>query len=140
MRGNVIDMTFGFLLGIAFGKVVTSLVNDIVLPPVGQLLGGVNFTDLFLVLDKSKGDFTSLAKVRDAGIPVIAYGQCISSVLDFAIIATCILLMIKLVNTARRQHTAASTAPPATIKTCPYCCSAIALRATRCPYCTSLVK
>ena len=139
LRGNVLDMAFGLMLGVAFGKIVTSLVNDVLLPPVGQLLGGVNFTDLFLVLDRSRGEFASLAKVREAGIPVIAYGQGISAVLDFVIIAMCALVMIKWVNTARRQH-GAVTLPPATIKSCPYCCSAIPMRATRCPYCTSLVK
>ena len=139
LRGNVLDIAFGLLLGVAFGKIVTSLVNDVLLPPIGQLLGGVNFTDLFLVLDKSKGEFTSLAKVHEAGVPVIAYGQCISSVLDFVIVAICALLMIKLVNAARRQHSATASLP-ITIKTCPYCCSAIPMRATRCPYCTSLVK
>ena len=123
LRGNVLDMAFGLMLGVAFGKIV----------------GGVNFTDLFLVLDRSRGEFASLAKVREAGIPVIAYGQGISAVLDFVIIAMCALVMIKWVNTARRQH-GAVTLPPATIKSCPYCCSAIPMRATRCPYCTSLVK
>ena len=139
VRGTFLDVAFGLVLGLAFGRIVTSFVNDVLLPPVGQLLGGVNFADLFLVLDKSKGEFTALANARAAGVPVIAYGQCISAVIDFALIGICVLLAIKALNTARRRSAVAGTTT-ATIKTCAFCCSAIPLRATRCPYCTSLVK
>lgn len=139
LRGNVADMATGIILGVAFSKIVTSVIEDIFLPPVGQLLGGGNFADLFLALDKSKGEFTTLASARDAGVPVLAYGQCLGTVLEFVVLAGCVFVMIKLINTFRRQHTPA-TLPPATIKTCPYCCSAIPLRATRCPCCTSAVK
>ena len=102
-------------------------------------MGGVNFADLFLLLDKSKGDFPSLAKAREAGVPVIAYGQFINTVLDFLIVAFCVFIAIKVMNTLKRRQAPAPTPAPTT-KNCPYCCSAIAIRATRCPHCTSEVK
>jgi len=139
LRGSVADMAAGIILGTAFGKIVTTLVADILLPPIGQVLGGVNFADLFLVLDKSKGEFTTLAGAREAGAPILAYGQCISTVLEFLVLVVCVFSMVKLLNTFRRQHTPTAS-PPATIKSCPYCCSAIPMRATRCPFCTSVVK
>ena len=139
LRASVADMAAGIILGAAFGKVVNSLVDDILLPPVGQLLGGVNFVDLFLTLDKSKGEFTTLASAREAGIPLLAYGQCLSTILQFFILAFCVFGLVKFLNRFRRQHTPVA-APPATIKSCPFCCSAIPLRATRCPNCTSAVK
>jgi large conductance mechanosensitive channel len=139
LRGNVLDMAIGVILGIAFGKIINSLVNDILMPPIGQLLGGVNFSDLFFVLDHSKGEVASLAKAREAGIPVIAYGQFINTILDFLIVAGCIFLVVKVMNTLQRRQ-APVTPPAPTTKNCPFCCSAIPLRATRCPHCTSEVK
>lgn|GEM_PF-1663883 len=137
--GNIYEIAAGILLGVAAGKVVTSFVNDILLPPVGQLLGGVNFTDLFLILDKSKGDFATLAKAREAGLPVIAYGQSIAAICECLIVVTAVLTAIKLVRTLR-HHQQPPAVSPITIKTCSHCCSAIPRRATRCPYCTSSVK
>ena len=137
--GTVGDIAAGILLGIAAGKVVNSFINDVLLPPVGQLLGGVNFTDLFLILDKSKGDFASLAKAREAGLPVIAYGQTIATVCEFLVAVAMVLTAVKLVSTLRRRQEPPAMSPT-TIKTCSHCCSAIPLRATRCPYCTSSVK
>jgi large conductance mechanosensitive channel len=139
LRGNVMDMAVGVIIGAAFGKIVSSLVSDILMPPIGQLMGGVNFNDLFFVLDKSKGDFHSLVKAREAGASVIAYGQFINTILDFLIVAFCIFIVIKVMNTLKRRQAPASI-PPATTKNCPYCCSAIPIRATRCPHCTSEVK
>ena len=139
LRGNVADLATGIVLGVAFSKIVTSLIEDIFLPPVGQLLGGGNFADLFLTLDKSKGEFPTLAGARAAGVPVLAYGQCLGTMLEFVVLAGCVFVLIKFLNPFRRQH-APATLPPATIKSCPYCCSAIPLRATRCPCCTSAVK
>jgi len=136
---SLFDVAAGILLGVAAGKVVTSFVNDILLPPVGQLLGGVNFTDLFLILDKSKGDFATLAKAREAGLPVIAYGQSIAAVCECLIVVTAVLTAIKLVRTLR-HHPQPPAVSPITIKTCSHCCSAIPRRATRCPYCTSSVN
>ncbi|MCG3147621.1 MAG: Large-conductance mechanosensitive channel [Verrucomicrobiae bacterium] len=139
LRGNVLDMAIGVILGIAFGKIVNCLVNDVLMPPIGQLMGGVNFTDLFFALDNSKGEFATLAKAREAGVPVIAYGLFINTVLDFLIVAFCVFLVIKVMNTLKRRQSPAP-APAPTTKNCPYCCSAIAIRATRCPQCTSEVK
>ena len=136
---NILDIAGGILLGLAAGKMVSSFVNDILLPPIGQLVGGVNFVDLFWVLDKSKGEVASLAKAREAGLSVVAYGQSIGTVLDFLVVAACVLIAIKWFNSVRRQNLS-PTASPATIKTCAYCCSAIPMRATRCPFCTSVVK
>ena len=136
---NILDIAGGILLGLAAGKMVSSFVSDILLPPVGQLVGGVNFVDLFWVLDKSKGEVASLAKAREAGLPVVAYGQYIGNVLDFLVVAACVLIAIKWFNSVRRQNLSPA-ASPATIKTCAYCCSAIPMRATRCPFCTSVVK
>lgn len=139
MRGHVVDLAIGIILGTAFGKIVSSLVADILMPPIGKLLGGVNFADLFLVLDQSKGPVTSLAQARTAGIPVIAYGQFINTVLDFLIVAVSIFVLIKVMNSLKRKQ-APAPVPPPTTKNCPYCCSAIPIRATRCPCCTSEVK
>ena len=134
-----LEIAAGILLGLTASKAVTAFVNDILLPPVGQLLGGVNFPDLFLLLDKSKGECASLARARDAGLPVLAYGEFIGTALDLLIVAACVLVALQWVRAVRRQPLASAT-PPATIKTCLYCCSAIPIRATRCPFCTSLVK
>ncbi|MEI6085089.1 MAG: large conductance mechanosensitive channel protein MscL [Verrucomicrobiota bacterium] len=139
MRGNVVDMAIGIILGAAFGKIISCLVNDVLMPPIGQLMGGVNFNDLFIQLDKSKGEFASLAKARDAGAPVIAYGQFINTILDFIIVAACVFVLIKLLNAMKRKQ-APAPAPALTTKNCQFCCTAIPLRATRCPACTSTVK
>jgi large conductance mechanosensitive channel len=88
MKGNVVDMAVGIIIGGAFGKIVSSLVNDVIMPPVGRLMGGVNFSDLFISLDSSKGSFDTLAKAKEAGIAVIAYGQFINVVIDFIIAQT----------------------------------------------------
>jgi large conductance mechanosensitive channel len=139
VRGNVLDMAIGVILGAAFGKIVTSVVNDILMPPVGKLMGGVNFADLFLVLDGAKGEFNTLAAARAAGVPVVAYGACINTVIDFLIVALCVFFVIKIMNTLKRRQAPPPT-PPATPQTRPTCCSAIPLRATRCAHCTSEVK
>jgi large conductance mechanosensitive channel len=139
MRGNVVDLAIGIILGTAFGKIVSSLVADVIMPPIGKLMGGVNFADLFFVLDTSKGPVPSLAQARAAGIPVIAYGQFINTILDFLIVALCIFVLVKMINSLKRRQVPAP-APAPTTKNCPYCCSAIAIRATRCPHCTSEIK
>jgi len=137
MRGNVVDMAVGIIIGGAFGKIVSSMVNDVLMPPIGKLMGNVNFADLFLVI--GKGDYPSLKAAKDAGAPVIAYGTFINVILDFIIVAFCIFLLIKAMNALKKKPAAASSAPPAS-KECPFCLSAIAIQATRCPHCTSDVK
>lgn len=111
MRGNVVDLAVGVIIGAAFGKIVTSMVNDILMPPIGKAMGGVNFSDLFINLDPAKGAFSSLKAARDAGAAVIAYGSFINNVLDFIIVAFCIFLVVKGMNSLKRKP--APTPPPA---------------------------
>lgn len=112
MRGNVVDMAVGIIIGAAFGKIVTSLVNDVVMPPIGLLLGSVDFTNLFLNLDLDT-DYATLAAAEEAGAPIIKYGMFINTVLDFVIVAFAIFLVIKALNKLKRQQAAQPPAPPA---------------------------
>ncbi|MCS7197460.1 MAG: large conductance mechanosensitive channel protein MscL [Candidatus Bipolaricaulota bacterium] len=135
MRGNVLDMAIGIIIGAAFGKIVSSLVTDILMPPIGLLLGRVDFSNLFINL--SGVPYASLAEAKAAGAPTINYGVFLNTVLDFVIVAFAVFLVIRQVNRLRRQPEPAPAAP--TTKECPYCFSVISIRATRCPYCTSEV-
>ena len=139
MRGSVVDLAVGVIIGGAFGKIVTSVVTDIIMPPIGKAMGNVNFTDLFFNLDSTKGPFKSLADAKAAGAAVIAYGSFINTVIDFLIVAFCIFMAIKAMNTLQRKEAAAPTPAPST-KLCEYCVSEIPIKATRCPHCTSAVK
>jgi large conductance mechanosensitive channel len=112
MRGNVVDMAVGIIIGAAFGKIVTSLVNDVVMPPIGLLLGSVDFSSLFLNLDLDT-DYATLAAAEEAGAPIIKYGMFINTVLDFVIVAFAIFLVIKALNKLKRQQAAQPPAPPA---------------------------
>jgi large conductance mechanosensitive channel len=112
MKGNVVDLAVGVIIGAAFGKIVTSMVNDILMPPIGKLMGGVNFSDLFLNLDATKGPFTSLKAAKDAGAAVIAYGSFINTVIDFTIVAFCIFMVIKAMNALKRKPAPAAPAAP----------------------------
>jgi len=139
MRGNVVDLAVGVVLGGAFGKIVTSMVNDILMPPIGKVMGGVNFADLFINLDPDKTlpngtPITSLAQAKMAGAAVIAYGQFINSILDFVIVALCIFAVVKAMNTLKRRLENAPAAAPAT-KECPECLSSIPVKAKRCAHC-----
>jgi large conductance mechanosensitive channel len=126
-QGSVIDLAVAFILGLAFGRIITSFVNDVLMPPIGLLLGRVDFSNLFINL--SGTPYTSLAAARAAGAPVIAYGAFLNTIIEFLIVALALYLVIRQVNKFRHV-----TAPP---KTCPYCCSKIPAAATRCPDCTS---
>lgn len=130
-KGNVIDLAVGFILGAAFGKIVTSLVNDVIMPPIGLLLGGVNFADLFIALNGQV--YESLEDAKTAGAPVIAYGSFINTIIEFLIIALALFFIIKTINRLKRQE---PPAPPNT-KDCPYCKESIPKEAVRCPHCTS---
>ena len=112
MRGNVVDLAVGVIIGAAFGKIVTSMVNDILMPPIGKAMGGVNFSDLFISLDRAKGTFPSLKAAKDAGAAVIAYGSFINTVIDFTIVAFCIFLLIKGINALKKKPAPAAPAPP----------------------------
>jgi large conductance mechanosensitive channel len=135
MRGNVLDMAIGIIIGGAFGKIITSLVNDVLMPPLGLLLGKVDFSSKFINL--SGQDFTSLADARKAGAVVISYGVFINTVIDFLIVAFVIFLLVRQVNKLQKPKSAPAT--PST-KECPYCLSSIPLKATRCAQCTSNLK
>lgn len=135
MRGNVLDLAVGIIIGAAFGKIITSLVNDIIMPPVGLLLGKVNFSELYFNL--SGQTYPSLAAAQEAGAPTINYGLFLNSIVDFLIVAFVIFLIVRQVN----KLTAKPAAPAApTTKECPFCASTIPLKATRCPACTSELK
>lgn len=131
MRGNVLDMAIGIIIGAAFGKIVTSFVDDILMPPLGMLLGKVDFSNLFLSL--SGRSYDTLAAAKAAGTPVMAYGLFLNNVFNFLIVAFAIFLLIRQVNRLK------SGPPPATptTKDCPHCLAAIPLKATRCGHCTS---
>jgi large conductance mechanosensitive channel len=134
-RGNVIDLAVGVIIGAAFGKIVTTLVEGVVMPPIGLVLGRIDFSSLFYVLDTSKGLPASLADAKAKGIPVIAYGQFVNDVISFLIVALAVFVLVKQVNRLKREVPPA--APPT--KDCPYCATAIPVKARRCPNCTSEV-
>lgn len=140
MRGNVVDMAVGIIIGGAFGKIVTSMVNDVLMPPIGKAMGNVNFADLYISLDNTKGPFKSLADAKAAGVAVIAYGSFLSTVIDFIIVAFCVFLMIKAMNAMTKKLSAPAPAAAPTNKECPFCFSSISIKATRCPNCTSELK
>ena len=113
MKGNVVDMAVGIIIGAAFGKIVSSVVTDVIMPPIGKLMGNVNFSDLFISLDTAKTQgITSLAKAKEAGAAVIAYGSFINTVIDFIIVAFCIFIIIKAMNTLKKKPAPAPAAPP----------------------------
>jgi len=133
MRGSVLDMAVGIIIGLAFGKIITSLVNDIIMPPVGRVLGGMDFSNLFV--NMSGTAYLSLDAAKAAGAPTINYGIFINVVLDFIIVALIIFLIIRLVNRLQRKREEILEEP--TTKDCPFCITAIPLKAIRCPNCTS---
>ena len=131
MRGNVLDLAIAVIIGGAFGKIVTSFVNDVIMPPIGMLLGGVDFTNLFIALDGNL--YESLDAAKAAGAATINYGVFLNTVIDFIIVAFIIFLIIKSANKMKKPAPAAEP----TTKECPYCASTIPLKAVRCPNCTS---
>jgi large conductance mechanosensitive channel len=130
MRGNVLDMAVGIIIGAAFGKIITSFVADILMPPLGLLLGKVDFSSLFISLS---GQYPSLAAAKAAGAPTLNYGLFLNTVLDFVIVAFAVFMLIKQVNRFLPKPAPA----PASTRECPRCLSAIPLKATRCAHCTS---
>jgi large conductance mechanosensitive channel len=133
LRGNVLDMAIGIIIGAAFGKIVTSFVNDILMPPIGLLLGRVDFANLYINL--SGGQYESLAAAQEAGAATINYGLFLNTVIDFVIVTLVIFLVVQQINRMQRKKEEAPAEP--TTKECPYCLSTIPIKATRCPHCTS---
>lgn len=134
MRGNVLDMAIGVIIGGAFGKIVTSLVNDVLMPPIGRILGNLDFSNLFFALNGQA--YPSLAAAKAAGAPTVNYGLFINSVIDFTIVAFVIFMLVRQVNRLKKEAPAAAP----TTKSCPYCMTQVPLQATRCPACTSEIK
>jgi large conductance mechanosensitive channel len=128
MRGNVVDMAIGIIIGAAFGKIITSLVNDILMPPIGLLLGKMDFSNLFINL--SGRPYSSLSEAKAAGAAAISYGIFLNHVIDFIIVAFAIFMLVRQINRMKRQ-------PEPATKDCPYCTSKIPVKAIRCPLCTS---
>jgi large conductance mechanosensitive channel len=135
MRGNVLDMAVGIIIGAAFGTIVTSMVNDVIMPPIGLLLGNVDFSNIFAVLREGKtaGPYASLASAKAAGAVTLNVGVFINTVINFLIVAFAIFLLIRSVNRFKRE-----SAP--TTKDCSFCLSSVPIKATRCPHCTSELK
>jgi len=140
MRGNVVDMAVSIIIGAAFGTIVKSLVSDVIMPPIGLLLGNVDFSNLFILLKEGKmaGPFATLADAQKAGAVTLNYGMFISTIIGFVIVAYAVFLLIRMINKFKRQVEAPPAVP--TTKECPYCLSAIPIKATRCGHCTSELK
>lgn len=133
MRGSMLDLAIGIVLGAAFGRIITSVVNDILMPPIGLMLGGLDFASLFIAL--KGGPYPSVAAAKAAGAPTINYGMFLNTVVDFVLVAAVLFLVVRQVNRMRRQPDVTPTTKP-----CPFCLSTVPLKAVRCPYCTSDLK
>lgn len=137
LRGNVIDLAVGLIVGAAFGTIVTSLVNDVIMPPIGLLLGGVDFANLYFLLKAGSPapPYASLTDAQAAGAVTINYGVFVNTIISFLVIAFVVFLIVRVFNRLRREE----EAPPAepTTKECPFCLSTVPIKATRCAYCTS---
>jgi large conductance mechanosensitive channel len=134
MKGNVLDMAVGIIIGAAFGKIISSFVADVLMPPLGLLLGRVNFTNLFVTL--SGASFATLEEAKKAGAVTLNYGVFLNTCIDFLLVAFAVFLLVKQVNRMRK----AAPVPAVTTRECPFCASAIPLKATRCPQCTSEIR
>ena len=135
MKGNVVDLALGVVIGAAFGTIVSSLVKDIIMPPIGKLLGGVDFTNLFVTL--GEGTYPTLKAAQDAGAATLNYGLFFNAVINFVIIAFALFLVVKAMNNMKRQE--ATAPPPPTSKLCPQCQMEIPIKAVKCGHCTSAV-
>jgi large conductance mechanosensitive channel len=137
MRGNVVDMAVGIIIGAAFGAIVKSLVDDVIMPPIGLILGNVDFSNLFLVLKSgtTAGPYASMAEAAKAGAVTLAYGKFINTITSFIIVAFAVFMLIKGMNQLQRKKAEAPAAPAS--KECPFCFTNVSIKATRCPACTS---
>jgi len=135
LKGNVVDLAVGIIIGAAFGKITTSLVNDVIMPPIGALLGRVDFSTLFINL--SGTPYASLAAAKEAGAPVIAYGAFINTVIDFTIVAFAVFILVRQINRLKSRLGRNEPPPAPSEKTCPKCLSTIPIQATKCRACTA---
>ena len=138
MRGNVVDMAVGIIMGAAFGAIVKSVVDDVIMPPIGLLLGNVDFSDLFITLKQgaaAAGPYATLELAKKAGAVTLSYGAFFNTIISFLIVAFSVFMLVKGMNKLKRQQEAAPAAP--TTKECPHCLSAIPIKATKCGHCTS---
>ena len=137
IKGSVIDMAVGIIIGAAFGTIVNSLVQDVIMPPIGLLLGNVDFSNIFVALKEGKvaGPYASVAAAKAAGAVTINFGVFVNTIISFIIVAFAVFLLVRTINRLRRQEEA--PAPIPTTKECTYCFSTIPIKATRCPNCTS---
>lgn len=131
-RGNVIDLAVAVVIGAAFGRIVTTFAEGILMPPIGLLLAGIDFTDLFYVLDSTRGVPASVEEARANGVPIITYGQLLTDIINFLIVAFAVFLLVRQVNRLKSKQDEGPTT-----KDCPFCLSTIPLKATRCSQCTS---
>ncbi|UCG85508.1 MAG: large-conductance mechanosensitive channel protein MscL [Gemmatimonadota bacterium] len=140
MRGNVVDMAVGIIIGGAFGTIVKSLVSDVIMPPIGLLLGNVSFSNLFITLRGGEipGPYPTPAAAADAGGVTLNYGLFIDNIISFLIVAFAVFVLVRAINSLKRQEEAAP--PPPDKKDCPYCFSSMPIKATRCPSCTSQLE
>ena len=136
-RGNVMDLAVGVIIGAAFGKIVTTLVEGVLMPPLGLLLGRIDFSSLFFVLDAARGAPASLSDAKARGIPVIAYGQLLNDLVSFLIVALAVFVLVKQVNRIKSSVDKPAPGAAPSTKECPFCASTISIKATRCPQCTS---
>ena len=134
IKGNMVDMAVGIIIGAAFGRIISSLVSDIMMPPIGKLLGGADFSNLFINL--SDVDYPSIAAASAAGAATINYGVFLNQMIDFLIIAFVLFMVVKAMNRVRKEQ-APAPAPAVVTKECPQCCMTVNVNAKRCPYCTS---
>lgn len=131
LKGNMIDLAVGIIIGAAFGKIITSFVNDVLMPPIGLLLGKVDFSNLYINLSGQR--YATMEEAAKAGAPLLKYGVFLNNVIDFLIVALVIFIVVKQINRLKKKETAAEP----TTKECPFCCSSIPIKASRCPSCTS---
>lgn len=140
VKGNVVDMAVGIIIGAAFGTIVKSLVDDVLMPPIGLLLGGVDFTDLYLTLKTGTpvGPYETLAAAQEAGAVTVNYGVFVNNVISFLVVALAVFMLVRAINRLRRQEQVAPASP--TEKPCQFCATTIPIQATRCPHCTSQLE
>jgi large conductance mechanosensitive channel len=140
MRGNVVDMAVGIIIGAAFGSVVNSLVSDVIMPPIGLLLGKVDFTNLYIIMQEGEitGPYGSLLEAQEAGAVTLNYGLFINTIVSFLIVAFAVFFLIRSINRLQEEEEGSPEEP--TTKECPFCYSDISIKASRCPYCTSALE